>query len=430
MPTAVPSIDNSACAEWTENDRNMYNSYSFWLAKTQVERRDTWMTFKKLTKNRPWKPNMGPVMRGVRRNASPHLRQFAFPNPLTSQPLSDIMNVTETTTDAILYWQEFESPSMYFLPSFQDFLDHVSDTGEDIMEKVERYEEMFLRGMMFHMSPGFYVAEGNSATFIPTTPFDGLTLLNPATMGKTTSLLADVINDRGGAMSHLTLASLAKMHTNMSVSMGIPGFQSSFTPTGDNKGLAGKYALITHEEAWDQFTFDPYLQQHKNCDLDVVNGSFQGSIFGRITSKLESLPMYMKADGTFANPEIRVDNNVALNDNETIPSPTYAEIANSPYAWSFLCGNPGYESISSGPPPAAFTKDTPPHNFPGMKWNGEVYLTKDFLLECVDPVTGAVRTKTNSKGRYLRYESTLTMGIFPRQRRSIIPILHKRKQGV
>jgi hypothetical protein len=65
-----------------------------------------------------------------------------------------------------------------------------------------------------------------------------------------------------------------------------------------------------------------------------------------------------------------------------------------------------------------------------MQWNGEVYLNKDFLIDCVDPVTGVVRQRTNSKGRYIRYESTLTMGLFPRQRRWVIPILHKRKQGV
>jgi hypothetical protein len=172
------------------------------------------------------------------------------------------------------------------------------------------------------------------------------------------------------------------------------------------------------------------LQQHKNCDLDVVNGTFRGSLFGRLTAKLEHLPMYMKNTGIFEEPELRVGTNVTLNEGETLPNPDYAEIDNSPWAISFISGRPGYESISSGPPPSAFTKDTPPHNFPGMKWNGEVYLTKDFLLECVDPVTGAVRTKTNSKGRYLRYESTLNLGIFPKQRRSIIPILHKRKQGV
>lgn len=433
MPTALPSIDNSTCAAWLENDIDLYNSYDFFLAKTQVERRKQNMVFSKLTKKKPWKANMGSIMRGVRKNPSPHLRQFAFPNPITAQPKVDTLNVTETKSDAILYWQDFESPALSFLPSFQDFLDHVTDHGEDIMEKIERYEEVFIRGMMFHMSPFMFIARGDQMTLVNTTPFNGLTALNPATMGKTTATLAGFVNQYQGDISHLTMRSLAHGLTQMSVNLGIPPFSGTGLPTGDDKALDQKYALITHEEAWTQFSFDPYLQQHKNCDLDVVNDSFRGSLFGRLTAKLETMPMYMKSDGTFAEPEIRVETDVALNDGETVPNPTYTgldSLTGSPYAISYLCGNIGYDSIQVGPPPSAFTKDTPPHNFPAMQWNGEVYLTKDFLLECVDPITGAVRTKTNSKGRWLKYESTATLGIFPRQRRNVIPILHLRKQLV
>ena len=81
MPTAIPSLDNDSCAEWTENDIDMYNSYDFFLAKINVEMRPRWDTFKKMCKPRKWTPNHGPTMRGVRKNPSPHLRQDAFPNP-------------------------------------------------------------------------------------------------------------------------------------------------------------------------------------------------------------------------------------------------------------------------------------------------------------------------------------------------------------
>src|ERR1044072_4269338 len=100
MPFAIPSLDNNTCAAWTENDRNMYNAYSFFLAKMQVSRRPNWMTFSRLVKKKAWTPNHGPTMRGVRVNFSPHLRQFATPALLTSQPVEDVMNVTETTADA------------------------------------------------------------------------------------------------------------------------------------------------------------------------------------------------------------------------------------------------------------------------------------------------------------------------------------------
>lgn len=430
MPNSMPAVDTSTCQAWTEQDINLYNKYPFFLAKTEVSNRPKWETFGKLCKQRQWRPNMGNVMRGVRKNPSPNIRQFAYPEPLTVNPSADIMNILETATDSILYWHDFESPVFYFLPSFTDFLDHITDTGEDIQEKITRYEDLFYRGMMFHMSPYFFVCTGNTMQLVLTTPFDGLTAFNPATMGKTTTILANAVNAFGPQITNLTAPAVANGLTKMSTNLGIPPFSGSGMPMGDSKALAQKYALITHEEAWYQFTFDPYIQQFKNCNLDIINESFSGNIFGRAAAKLESLPMFMKNDGTFAQPELRVGNNVALNEGETVPNPDYAEITNSPWAWSWLAGDIGYERISSGPPPAAFTGNKMPRNFPGMQWNGEVYLTKDFLLECVDPNTGDVRVKTNSKGRFIRYESTLTLGIFPKQRRNVIPVLHKRAQGV
>jgi hypothetical protein len=438
MPVQMPGIDQDVCREWTTLDRNLYNSYPFYLAKTQVDRRKTWSTFGKLTKKRKWTPNMGPIMRGVRKNPSPHIRQFAAPQLISSTPKEDVMRITETKTDTLLYWQDFSSPVLEYLPSFQDFMDHVDDQGEDIMEKVERYEEVFLRGMMFHMSPYMFVACGNTMELVPTTPFAGTSVLG-TNDGKSQAVLQGILAAYGARMSHLTIASLASALAKMSTNLGIPPFDGTGLPEGDNKALNGKYALITHEEAWTQFTFDPYLIQRKNCDLDVVNGSFQGSLLGRITGKLEALPLFMKADCTFAAPEIETATDVALNQNEPVPNPEYANIAPnagdaatacSPLAISWFSGQFAYESLQTGPPPAAFTKDTPPDRFPAMKWNGEVYLTKDFLIECPDATTGAIRYKTNSKGRYLKYESTLALGIFPRQRRNLIPILHLRRQGV
>jgi hypothetical protein len=381
MPYALPAIDASTCSQWTEQDINLYNKYSFYLAKTQVERRSKWMTFQKLVKGKKkWTPNMGPIMRGVRTNMSPHLRQQVTPRPLTAQPKADYNNITETTTDAILFWQEFESPSMYFLPSFQDFLDHISDVGEDMMEKVERFEELFYRTMMFHMSPFLFVACGNTVELVNITPYNGLTELDITTMGKTTNIMKAQIEAYMGKMSHLTLASLASAHTKMSVNLGVPFFKGSDVASGDSKPLEGKYLLITGEEAWDQFTFDPYVAANKNCSLDIVHDQYRGDLFGRIVGRLESLPMHFQAGGTQVAPEIRVDDNaLTLNEAETIPNPSYANIndpiandptACSPYAISWLAGSIGYDALEVGPPPAAFTSNKMPHNFPAdaMEW--------------------------------------------------------------
>lgn len=431
MPTAIPSIDNNACAAWTENDVNLYNSYDFFLAKMQVERRQQNMVFSKLLKKKPWKPNHGPVLRGVRTNPSPNLRQHAYPKAVRSggMPLVDTVNVTETTSDAVVYWQDFDTPAMSFLPDFQDFMGHVDDNAQDIMKRVEIFEEVFYRTMMFYGAPFFFIAKGDSMTLINTTPFDFTQQLVAANTTKSAAALTGYVNAHPD-MTHITMKGLSHALTQMSVNLGVPPFSGTGLQSGDDKALDQKYLLITGEETWTQFSFDPYLQQHKNCDLDVVNGQFQGSLFGRLTTRLETHPLFMTAAGAFEEPESRVGNATALNNGETIPNPDYVDLDTSPYAWSFLSGNIGYTGLQVGPPPAAFTKDTPPHNFPAMSWNGEVYLTKNFLLECPDPVTGAVRYLTNEKGRWIKAAASLALGIYPNQRRNVIPILHKRKQVV
>ena len=432
MPMVMPQIDLDACRGWEENDINLYNAYSFFLAKNDVERRKTWPTFGKFTKKKPWTTKHGSTMRGVRKNPSPVIRQQVNPRPITDlTPLEDVINLTETKADTILYWHDFATPTLSWLPEFQDFLDHLNEFGTDLQLQIANYEELFLRTMMFHMSPFMFIAEGDKMTLVETTPFAGTTVLG-ANDGKSTAVLNGLINAYGGTMSHLTMRSLAHALTQMSVNLGIPPFSGTGMPSGDNKALDQKYCLVTGEEDWTQFSFDPYLQQYKNCQLDVVNGSFQGSLFGRMTAKLEARPMHFKSNGTQVAPETRVETDVMLNAGETIPNPVYTNMdANSsPYKVSFLMGDVGYDQIEVGPPPAAFSSNKAPKNFAGMKWNGEVYLTDNFLLECVDPNTGAVRYQANSKGRWLRFQGTGVYGIFPRQRRNVIPILHKRKQSI
>lgn len=429
MPGNMPAIDQSTCRGWSELQRDLYNAYPFWLAKTQVNRRKGWMTFSKMVKKIKWRPNMGPTMRGVRTNPSPILRQQVRPYPISVEPKADINRVTETTSDTILYWQDFETPSLNFLPDFQDFMTHVKDHGQDMMRQIERFEELFYRTMMFHMCPFLYIAKGNTLERINTTPYSGTEVLTDA-LGKGPTLMANIIANHAGAMTHLTLPSLAGVVDDMSTSLGVPPFQGDGMPAGDDQALRENFCLITHGEAYRQFTFDPYTQNYKNCEFDVVNGSFKGKIFGNVTSKHEYLPMFFKEDGTQAEPELEMENNLTYNENEPVPNPEYAEIANSGFAISWVGGEYGYDGIEVGPPPAAFTGNTPPRDFPAMEWNGEVRLTKNFLIECPDPDTGEIRYKTNSKGRNVRYEATGTFGIFPRTRRNLIPILHRRKRGV
>jgi hypothetical protein len=158
-----------------------------------------------------------------------------------------------------------------------------------------------------------------------------------------------------------------------------------------------------------------------------VNGSFKGDLFGKVTCRLEDMPLRFLADGTYAAPEVRVDGGGAYNIGETIPNPIYSQIGVgcSPYGVAWMCGGKGYDAITVGPPPAPFSSSVAPENFPKMQWNGEVHLTKNLLLRCLDP-RGNTIYMTNKYGKKCQFISEATFGITSKQRRNIVPILYLR----
>lgn len=431
MAINMPAVDVNICSGWNEQDINLYNKLPFYLAKMQVDRRQSWVTWKKFCGSRKWSPNMGSTMRAVTKEPSPHIRQEAFPNEISVAPKKDIMDVRERSTDEQVYRQRFESPILSFVPSFRDFLtDHVEKNGQDIMEKEERFEDIFYRSRIYHASPNVWVSGGVLGTLASE--------LYPAPMGipsadgstaKTIAWRQYIISQLGGA-GGLLFESLNRGLTAMETSLRVPSYQGSDLPKGD-QGLAGKYCLVCSGEAWNQFTFDPWLLAYKNCALDIVNGRFQGSLFGRITCILEDMPLRMKIDGTFPAPEVREVDPAAYNVGESVPNPAYVsrdDNTGCPYEWAFLVGTEGYEVIDVGPPPAVFASNGMPKGFGKMFWNGEVDITKNFLIPCYQD-DGTLTWETNQYGEWLKFISQVTYGILGKQKRNIIPILFKRKVG-
>jgi len=192
--------------------------------------------------------------------------------------------------------------------------------------------------------------------------------------------------------------------------------------------LTGKYCLVCSDEAYSRFSFDPYLKTNKSVDLNIVTKGFTGDIFGRITCKLEDQPMRLALDGTFPAPETIELNPSMPNYGETLPNPSYTEIANAPIEVAYIIGAKGYNSIEIGPPPAEFTSGGPSANFAKLNWNGVITLTKDILVPCVQE-DGTIRYDTNKYGKYLQLISWLTLGAQAVQPRYIVPIIFKRIRG-
>lgn len=431
----LPAINQTAVSSWTEQQQNLYNYLPFYLAKMQVNRRKTWAIWKKFCGKIKWTPNMGDIMKSVRKEPSPVTRQNAFPQPLSGAALKDILDVREVSVISQVRHHKFESPVFQFYPSFRDFMkDHVEVHSKDIMEKQIVFEDQFLRSAIFHYAPFVYIANKQNGEIISA----------PSGIGNDAGTAANTKNTAWiqaqlpliGNPGNLSLTTINMAATAMSNDIGVPPYTGSNNEEISGSGLGEKFVLTISAEAYNQFFFDPWMLANRRIDLDVITSGFKGNLWGQVTCKLERFPMRIAADGTFPAPEIRVtgitsSNGTAnegnpYNINESIPNPDYV---NAPYEVAFLVGDTGYESIEVGPPPKAFANSGMPNGFGKMQWNGEVVLSKALLIPYTDPVDGTLKYETNEYGEYVHFISHATYGINPIQRRNIMPIIFKRRRG-
>lgn len=403
---------------WTEQQTTLYNQLPFYLAETQVTYFKKWETWPKVLTNMPWSANMGPIMKGVHKDPSPILRQTFFPNDIESLSKKDIVEVREVTEQARLRKHRFESNLINFVPSFQDFLtNHVDFANENLVKKIAAAYDIFLRTYIFHASP--YVWICGKATELVASPYTTGSLNVAA---KTTAFLQYCVSQ---CTKPLNMKQLNKMTSVMEDDVAADYFEGS-AGQATSEGLKGKYCVVTHGEVWNNWALDPFMLGNRPLDMNVVTDRFKGNLWGRWTTLMERFPLRISADGTLpSGPETVEENPAAYNYGETVVDPNYIA---APVAVSFAVGAEAYKSLKIGPPPKHFSSgEMDMGKFRALNWNGEVAITKDFLVNELNEA-GAIVQDTNKYGEYLQLISQVAMGILAIRRRNIIPIIHLRQR--
>ena len=420
-------VDQPRAAQlWREQDRNLYNRLPIYFAKRQVEYIKYHDTWGKLLKPQSWTPNMGHTMRGINKVPAPILRGQALPNTLQVSPRKDVIEVRETKEDTQVYRHLFESDLFDFLPEFVDFLEHIDAHSDEIAEKIIVYKDLFYRTAIFHGSPYIYICN----------PLDGGLELRSSpiwnapniSLAKTQAYLQSIIALVGGGLS---LENMKKLGTIMYSDLGAKPYSGSVRPdASDGRGLDQKYCMVMGTEVWDGFT-DPggngqFLLTNKALDLDIVTGVFQGSLFGRWTTKHERHEMRLAADGTIPAPETVEENEGQYDYGDTVPFSNYI---NAPIGVAFAVADESWKALRVGPPPSKFTQGSKMSmsEFNGMEWSGKVRSTRNVLVPSINEA-GATVLDTNKYGEKMQLIADATMGISPIRRRHIVPVFYRRER--
>lgn len=418
----LPAIDQNVCGNWTQVDKDFYNKLPVYLTKFSADYQKKWGKWTNiLPKRLKWQPNMGSTMRRVAQEWSPVLRQEAVPELISDVPTTDVTFTRERSYDVQVYRHRFQTRMFWFLPEWQDFFRHLEHEYEDLQQKIMNYYELFLRTRVFHHSPRVYLC-GVGLVDAPT----GLPSKD-GTSGKTDATLANWLEK---PLTNLNLKEVYKILSVAHTQIGMTPLRGSGMPK-ENKGIDFQYKLLMDNEAYLQFTDDPWAKENRVLTVDIVNNMFSGSLFGRVHCDFERYPLrYKFAAGTVTkpNPEtVILSNDVLEETNRTAPNPDYT--INSQYAVAFLIGGDGgYSAMEVGPPPAAFSKTVAAAI--GMAWNGKPDWTKKFLIQCKDGDGNAVAELAETWGEHMRAQAQLAMGIAPENAFNVLPIIYKRQVGL
>lgn len=423
----------AAFANATVEDADRFQKLPFYLVKNEVKQFPVWNVFEQLLGDVDWQPNEGNTMRGVTPQRSPVGRGLFFPQPITGAPNKDVHQVTESTEQAIVYLHDYESYQFNFLPSFNSFWkNYLQFANKDIVEKIAISNNQFLETQMLQAAQNIYLAGSGMITGAPT---GTMNITMDAAGSKTAAYLIAITQGTGGSrgvQQGLTLRDCYNAALGLQEDFAAPPFESARNMPVDNEGLKGKYVIVGSSEAWMNFTFDPDVQNLKPLDLNLLFGNFRGLLFGTTTYKFNRYPLrynivdvkdpngnVLYSAGTFIPPEI-----YDITDNKWKPNPYYTSLVFAPYEIAWMLGADYGKSIKVGPPPKEFsTTNMSAEKFYSLRWNGEVRLTDQVLIQYAD---GSY--DLNHYGKQLKFISECTHGYLPAERRYGFPILFERRR--
>jgi len=428
-----PSTFQSATVE----DVNRFNKLPFYLVKNEVKTYPIWNIYDQLYGKIDWITNEGDIMKGVTPQRSPVGRAFFFPTAITGVSNKDVYQVTESVETAVVYAHKYESFQFNFLPSFDAFWDtYLQFANKDIVEKIAISNNQFIETQMWFAASYVYVC---GTGLIAGAPIGlGNIALNAANSKTAAWLIATTMGTGGnaGVQQGLRLRDVFNAVMNLSEDLAAPPFSGVRNMPKDNEGVKDRYVLVCSSEAYLNFTFDPDVLNKLNglapCDLNLLFNDFKGLLFGTTTCKINRYPIryntvnvndpngnLLYAAGTPIPPEI-----YDVTDGKQKPNPYWTSLISAPYEVAWLLGDSYAKTIKVGPPPKEFASQSmAAQKFYAMRWNGEVRLTDQILITNKD---GSV--SLNTYGENLQFQSKLTHGYLPGERRYAFPMLLARQR--
>lgn len=404
---------------YSAQNQAQFSKLAVYFALNQLDRIPQLEVYGKIFGDIPWQPSMGTTLQGLRVEPTPKVRGEFRPNAITTRANVDIFDQREYKEQAVVNWHKVQSPLIYFLRNWQDFISNqIQPAIGDINEQVVYLNELFIRTAMWDRSPFVYLVGQNGP--YQAAPHNGV-IGGVGADPKPVAWRAGIFGGASGPPDFLTLPAIHNAMVTLQVDAGAaPISNPASALPKENDLLRGNYVLMTSTEAYGQLIWDQAFQRLRSINDNYVNNKFMDHLFGQLAIKGLQYPVRYKIDGTIVVPEI-----IDEASGETIPNPDYASPAVAQFEEAWIMGGQCYRSVKIGPPPKDFAGGASVKQVNGMNWNGKVYTTDKILIR-----DGAApnNIEYNSYGEYLRIQGVLTMGILPQRPRSAMPIIFQRRR--